>query len=258
STNNVPTGPTQVTRGDWARGYQETLTMSATPTVSGGRPTGAESISGVQSLSRAVLNQAGQTTATDSYFDLTGTSYSQSSVTLGTSGTNYNRTQFGYDANGLLNRRVTPTATIYRTVSDGLGRPVSKWVGTDDTPTSGTWSPTNTAGTDLVKVEDLEYDSGGVGDSDLTKDTLHPAGGAANRVTAMAYDWRDRLVATKAGMEGTESTSVNRPITYLVYDNLNEVTETDTYDGDGLSITTDSNSDGVPDAPSSNALRAEA
>jgi RHS repeat-associated protein len=257
ATNNVPTGPTQVTREDWAGGYTETLTMSATPAVSGGRPTGGESISSVESLSRNVLNDAGQVVDQDLYVTLSGTSYSQSSVTLGTSGTNYDRTQLGYDTDGRPNKTVTPTGTIDRTVSDGQGRPVSQWVGTDDTPTTGYWSPTNTAGTDLVKVEDLEYDSGGVGDGNLTKDTLHPGGGAADRVTQTAYDWRDREVAVKHGVETTESTSLNRPITYLVYDNLNEVTETDGYDGDTLSITADGNSDGVPDAPSSGALRAK-
>ena len=39
--------------------------MSATPAVSGGGPTGAESISDVQSLTRTYTNDAGQVTATD-------------------------------------------------------------------------------------------------------------------------------------------------------------------------------------------------
>ena len=94
----------------------------------------------------------------DTYVDLTGVSYSQSSVTLGTSGTNYFRTELGYGKLGELNRTLTPTGTIYRTVEDGQGRPISKWVGTDDVPTSGSWSPSNTAGTDLVKVWEGQYD----------------------------------------------------------------------------------------------------
>src|SRR5205807_1590581 len=40
STNNVATGPTTVTRLDQDNGYTETLTMSAAPAVSSGRPTG--------------------------------------------------------------------------------------------------------------------------------------------------------------------------------------------------------------------------
>src|SRR5690349_24073683 len=40
----VATGPPVVTRTDEAGGYTETLTTSATPAVSSGRPTGGESI----------------------------------------------------------------------------------------------------------------------------------------------------------------------------------------------------------------------
>ena len=61
-----PTGPTQVYREDRPGSYTETLTMSATPAVSGDRPTGTESISGVQTLSRQLHQQrrAGRPTAT--------------------------------------------------------------------------------------------------------------------------------------------------------------------------------------------------
>ena len=51
---------------------------------------------------------------------------------------------------------------------------MSSWVGLDDTPTSGSWSPTNTAGTDLVKTSENEYDGAGVGDSNLTKIDADP------------------------------------------------------------------------------------
>jgi RHS repeat-associated protein len=251
STTHLPTGPAQVYREDRARGYTEALTMSATPNLSSGRPDGTETIASVESLSRNVLNNAGQVVDEDEYVTLSGTSYSQSSVTLGTSGTNYNRTQQAYDHLGRPNKTVSPSGTIYRTEYDGLGRVVSEWVGTDDTPTTGFWSPSNLAGTDMVNTVSYEYDSGGVGDGLLTKDTQHPGGGAADRVTATAYDWRDRPVADKAGVETSESTSVHRPISYHVLDNLGEVTETDAFNGDGVSITTDANGDGVPDAPSS-------
>ncbi|MDW8267040.1 MAG: hypothetical protein RMJ52_17095, partial [Gemmataceae bacterium] len=49
---NTATLPTQVVRADWANGYVETLTMSATPAVQGGRPTGTEAISSLHTLSR--------------------------------------------------------------------------------------------------------------------------------------------------------------------------------------------------------------
>ena len=95
---------------------------------------------------------------------------------------------------------VTPGGTIYLTVYDGLGRSVRRWVGTDDVPTTGFWSPTNTAGTDLVKVSESKYNN--VVDCNLTKQTEIPGGGSAKRVTNYAYDSRNRLLATKAG-QGT-------------------------------------------------------
>jgi YD repeat-containing protein len=169
----------------------------------------------------------------DAYFNLSGLTYS-TSTTLGTENTHYYRTRLGYDDRGRLARTQTPTNTIYRTVYDGQGRPVSTWVGLDDTPTSGEWSPTNTAGTDLVKTTEYVYDGGGVGDGNLTQATAYPGLSAAARVEQYSYDWRDRLVATKSGVEASEGTSVNRPIAYLVYDNLDQLTRVQRYDGDGV------------------------
>src|SRR5262249_36814021 len=178
-------------------------------------------------------------------------------TTLGTEGTNFYRTQYGYDDRGNRDRVQTPTGTIYRTVYDGLSRPISQWIGTNDTPSSGEWSPSNNGSPcNMVQVGAWEYDNGGVGDGNLTKVTKKPGGSAADRVTNSYFDWRDRLVAVKLGVETSESTSVNRPIVYFTMDNLSEVTRVQMYDGDTVSIT-DSNSDGVPDAPSSSLLRAQ-
>ncbi len=254
STSNAPLLPITVTRNDKARGYVETLTMTATPTVTSGRPTGAESIGSLQSLSRTAVNAFGQVVSSDNYFNLSGVTYSASTLALGTAGTNYYRTEYGYDTEGNLVRTLSPTGTIYRTVYDAQNRMISQWVGLDDTPTSGTWSPSNTTGTDLTKVKEFEYDGGGVGDGNITKTTDIPGGGGANRVNQVWYDWRNRPVVTKSGVEVSEATDVNRPIVYLDYDNLNEVTKTRTYDGDTVSITTTS---GVPNAPSSSLLRAQ-
>jgi RHS repeat-associated protein len=254
TSTNLPTGPTSVSRQDWARGYNETLTMSATPAVSGGKPTGTESISGVQTLSRAVLNDAGQAVAQDQYFTLSGTSYSQSTATLGTSGTNYHRTQVSFDKLGRVERTISPAGTISRTVFDGPGRVTSQWIGTVDTPTSGFWSPTNLTGTDMIQLSGNEYDNGGVGDGNLTRTIQYPGGGAADRKSDLFYDWRNRPVATKAGVESSESTSLNRPIGYTEYDNLGQAIVSEMYDGDGITITSTS---GVPNRPSSSLLRAK-
>lgn len=254
TSTNAPTGPTTVTRTDRANGYTEALTMSATPAVSSGRPTGGESIAQIQSLSRSYTNEAGQVTHTDAYFDLTGLAYTNA-VAFGTEGVNFYRTRYQYDDTGAVKRGQTPEGTITRTVRDGLGRVLSEWIGTDDTPTSGFWSPTNTAGTNMVKVREYEYDGGGVGDSNLTTVTAFPGGGAADRVAETLYDWRNRTVAVKSGVETTESTGVNRPLVTYTYDNLGHVTLTQVYDGDGV---TPSIASGVLSLPGGTAAKLRA
>jgi RHS repeat-associated protein len=250
----APTGPTRVTRYDMAGGYTETLTMSATPHLTGGVPDGTEAISGVQTLSRVLTNTGGQVTEEDDYFNLSGVTYSTSTY-LGTSGTNYYATLYGYDADGRENRVQHPTGTIDRTVYDGEGREASTWEGTNDTPGSGSWSPgNNTSPSNMVRLTADVYDGGGVGDGDLTQETAYPGGSAAARVTDDYYDWRDRLVATKGGVQASENDGTHRPIWYYTYDNLDEVTRAQRYDGDGVTITS---SGGVPQAPSSSLLRAQ-
>ena len=255
SSTDKPTGPTQVTIDDMAAGYTETLTMSATPAVSGGVPTGTESIADVQSLSRSYTNDAGQVIEEDNYFNLGGLTYS--SGAMGTSGVNYYQTQYGYDADGRQSVVIDPQGTITITVFDGQGREVSTWVGTDDTPSSGAWSPTNnTAPSNMVETKSFVYDNGGVGDGDLTQVTQYPGGSAANRVTDYFYDWEDQQVAEKDGVSSTETDGVNRPLTVYTYNNLNEVIETQVYSGDGITPTIVSGELSLPSGISSD-LQAE-
>jgi RHS repeat-associated protein len=259
----TPTGPTQVYRHDRDGNYYEALTMTATPTVSGGRPTGTEAISGIQTLTRSAMNLAGQLTDAYDYFNLSGLSYSTVLLVLAgaTELTNYAHTQYRYDQRGWLNRTQTPTNTIYRTVRDGLGRVVSEWVGTNDTPTSGFWSPSNPAGMTAVRFYSYDEPTNGVGDSNLTRVTERPDPDpnhtATDRVTQYFYDWRDRQVASKSGVQATEDTTTHRPISYSVYDNLGEVTTAQVYDGDGVTLVDTTPSDGVPDAPAQSRLRAQ-
>jgi RHS repeat-associated protein len=258
--NYTTTGPVQVTRMNDPGSYSETLTYAA-PSISSAMPDGTDAIGTIESLSRSLTSAGGQVVETDKYFDLTGVTYSASSFHLGTSETNYYATLYGYDADGNLNKVVAPTGTITRTVYDGQSRPISVWIGTNDTPTSGYWSPTNPAG--MTEVSQNIYDNGGAGDSNITQSIEYPGGGQLPRVTMKYYDWRDRLVATKSGVllntDGTEDLAdeadgTNRPIAYTTYDNLDETIEQQTYDGDGVAVTT---TDGVPDAPSSALLVAD-
>src|SRR6516165_7810824 len=89
----------------------------------------------------------------------------------------------------------------------------------------------------MVEVSSYQYDNGGVGDGNLTQATDYPGLGAANRVTDYWYDWRDRLVAQRSGVQASENDGTNRPIIVTTYDNLDEVTETQQYAGDGVTPT---------------------
>jgi RHS repeat-associated protein len=250
----MPTGPTEVYREDRPGSYTETLTMSAAPHLTNGVPDGTEPISNVQTLSRTCISAGGQVTDVRDYFDLSGVTYSTTPV-LGTEGVNFYDTRYGYDDRGRPDRVQTPNGTIYRTVYDGLGRVVSTWVGTNDSPPSGEWSPSNNgAPANMVQLTANVYDNGGVGDGNLTQSTQFPGGTAAPRVTQNYYDWRDRLVAEKSGVQASENDGTHRPITYTTYDNLNEAVLVQQYDGDGVAIST---ANGVPQAPAASLLRAQ-
>jgi hypothetical protein len=260
TSTNLPTGPTQVYREDRPGSYEEKLTMSATPHLTNGKPDGTEAIASLQTLSRDYTNAAGQFTIRDVYFKLAGVSYSTSQY-IGTQNVNYYRTLIDYDSRGRLNRVQLPTGTIGRKVYDGLGRVVSIWVGTNDTPGSGYWSPTNnTPPSNMVQVTANVYDNntlGGstqVGDGNLTQQIVYPGGSAAARVAETYFDWRDRPVAGKQGVQSTEDTTTHRPIIYLTYNNLDQAISQQQYDGDGVTITS---SNGVPVAPSASLLRAQ-
>jgi YD repeat-containing protein len=57
-----------------------------------------------------------------------------------------------------------------------------------------------------------------------------------------------------AGTLATEDPSVNRPLSFIDYDNLGRVTGTSVFDGDGVWVI-DANADGAPDKPAAGLLR---
>jgi RHS repeat-associated protein len=245
TSTNMPTGPTQDYRVDRTNSYIEELTMSATPHLTGGVPDGTEAVSGVQTLSRQYISSGGQDTADDKYFNLSGVTYS-TSPHIGTLNTNYYETSYGYDSRGRLSTTTLPTNTVETISRDGLGRVTSTAVGTT------TLSSVTTA--NYVYDNNTLGGSTQVGDGNLTQIIEHPGGSAPDRVTEQYYDWRDRLVATKEGVQSSEDTTTHRSIIYYTYDNLDEVTEVQQFDGDGVTITS---TNGVPNAPSASLLRAE-
>src|SRR5581483_9297515 len=163
-------------------------------------PDGTEAIADLQSLSRTYVNAAGQAVTSDAYFDLSGLTYS-TSTTLGTAGTNFDRTQQAYDDRGRPNRTVSPTGTITRTVYDGLGRVVSAWVGTNDTPASGYWSPTNnTSPANMVEVSSDVYDN------------------VNEAIETQQYDGDGVTITTSGGVPQALSASLLRAQTVTGYD----------------------------------------
>lgn len=257
---HATTGPTQVVREDRAHSpsYTETLTMAAPigpGDVNGdGSPKGTEPISNLQTLSRTFTSPGGPVIEDDAYFDLSNRPYTTMPY-LGTAGQvqpdgtvtgNYWPTFYGYDVRGRQNQVVSPTGTLTQTDYDGLGRVINTHVGT---------SPGN-----LLTVSQNVYDNGAVGDGNLTAHVEYPTpptpanpNPADRRETDTFYDWRNRLVASKEGVQSGEDTTTHRPILYRYYDNLGEVTAAERYDGDGLTI---SSVAGVPQPPGERYRRA--
>jgi YD repeat-containing protein len=259
---HTTTGPIQVMREDRAHEYSESLTTSLSASYNGsGEPTGlsaALSSSNILSLSRTTVNDAGQAIYSDSYFTLAGATYTTSSAAFGSAGTNYDRTETAYDDRGRVKRVKNPVGTITRYLYDSRSHQTQTWIGTDDTPSSGYWSPSNTTGTDLTLVSESEYDKGAAGgDGNLTSSTVHPNDGSADRSTLYAYDWRNRLIATKSGVTGgTEySTDNTHPVSFGVYDNLGEQLSSTGYDGDEQDIYASGDTLGYVNDPPDDSLR---
>jgi RHS repeat-associated protein len=282
--------------------YDESITFSGEISVSAGQPVipGVDSTNGalmdlvgtgttgspqykIQSLSRTLHNAAGQVIESDAYFNIDNATYLSSGVDSaysGTAGTNYYATTYGYDQQGRQNMVKTPTGTITRSVYDAMGRVASTWVGTDDAGATHT-DPSNGGANNMIMVQRNTYDSGNVGDGNLTQvNRYYDRNGAddtgvgatwnggsaegfshAGDITQYMYDWRDRLVSQASGI--TTVTTQLSDMTINVLDNLGEVTSVFTLQGEfGLDVPlrdaptwnsssavviADANHNGVPD-----------
>ena len=245
--SGAPTGPTQLVRTDRFGSYLEMMTLSATPATSGGVPTGQEAVSGVQTLSRSYADQSGRTVRDDAYFNLSGLTYATSTY-IGTQWTspastsaNYYTTAYAYDNMGrkshVVDANGTVTDTTFEVSSAYPSRVASVSVGTNDVSGSS----------NMVKVADYFYDGGtgtsveapAGGDNTPTQAVQYPDATAThNRVAQMTYDWRDRLVGTKAGVQSSEDSTTHRPIVFCTLDNLGRCTSRCQYDGDGVTLGT--------------------
>lgn len=140
----------------------------------------------------------------------------------GSSGTNYDQTDYGYDSMKRRNRTVTPGGTITFNVFDVRRNITKTFVGTDDTgatnqdPTGG-----GAVGNNMVQVTGFEYDGGTAGgDNNLTKKTQYTTA-SDTRITSFTYDWRNRNTETDGEIDYFQK---------LYYDNVDRVTKTEQYD----------------------------
>jgi len=140
----------------------------------------------------------------------------------GTSGTNYDESDFGYDVIMRQNRVVTPGGTITRTVYDARSNPAQVWVGTNDTgATDNDPSGGGAPGNNMVQVTGNQYDNGlGGGDNNLTMLTQY-VDGSTSCVTTLLYDWRDRCTDTDGEVDFYQK---------VYYDNLNRQIKAERYD----------------------------
>ncbi len=240
-TTGTTTGPIQVSRDDEISRYHEDLTMAAVAATTGSaghlRPTGGETISQLQTLSRSYLDAGGRTTAKDDYISFTGMIYS-AQPSIGAIGVNYLESTFAFDEQGRQVRVQNAVGTITHTIYDTRSRMVATWIGTNDTPPTSYWSPTNNvAPANMVQVASQLWDNGGPGDDTLTLETSMPTGlPTDNRVVQHWYDWRDRQVATKSGVDlqgnSSEDTSTHRPLQVCLLDNLGACVLAQMYDSD--------------------------
>ncbi|MBI1373852.1 MAG: LEPR-XLL domain-containing protein [Phycisphaera sp.] len=218
------TGPIMISRTDRPGSYSEYLTLSAQPDTLNDRPTGTEAITtaDIESLSRSYTNAAGQMTHSDAYFDLTGVTYSTSGP-LGIEGTHFLRSSYDYDDRGRVKRTEDSTGTITRPIYDLLGRTVATWIGTDDTPDTGFWSPSNNVGANMVQVSATVYDNGGVGDGLVTSSSSIADVGVEYE-TVYQYDTRNRMIGSR-GPDGVASLAtldnLGRTIVSETYADLN-------------------------------------
>ena len=130
---------------------------------------------------------------------------------LGSKGTDFAQTNYGYDSAGRQNRTKSPQGTISSTVFNAMSWLMRARIGTTDV--------------NLVTTTENTYDGGlGGGDGNLTTVRNLVDGTPENdQVTEFRYDWRNRQTKVIAN-DGTRKL-INR----RTYDNLGNVIQTDEY-----------------------------
>ncbi|WP_145349512.1 RHS repeat domain-containing protein [Roseimaritima multifibrata] len=140
----------------------------------------------------------------------------------GGGGTNYDETTYGYDSLKRRNLEISPGGTITSSVYDVRDNIIAKYVGTNDTGATAS-DPTGggAAGNNMVQVSASVFDDGSDGgDNNLTSQIAY-VDAVNTRTTSFLYDWRNRRVDTNGELDAFQR---------VVYDNLNQVIQSDRYD----------------------------
>ena len=164
-------------------------------------------------LTTSIYSETGSTLQESRlYFDIPASG-------VGTDGTNYDPTLFGYDDMGRRVRVKEASGTISRSVYDSAGRQVAQWTGTNDSTFAGGES----SGTDdMVKVSEVEFDGGSDdGNGLVTKRTLFVEGSTTGkRETTYQHDLFGRVLL---------QTNPTAPHTLNAYDLRGRTTATAQY-----------------------------
>ena len=150
----------------------------------------------------------GRLESTDSYHKIPASG-------SGASGTNYDRTEFGYDSMGRQNKVTSPGQTISKTVFDSRSLVTETQVGTVDG-----------GGSDNMRaVSKNIYDGGNDGGDGLLTKVTSPVDGTIgnDREVEYEYDWRDRQTTSIS----TDGTNVFYAVATL--DNLGRATVSQQY-----------------------------
>jgi RHS repeat-associated protein len=209
--------PVSIWRYDRANRLKDAI--RATRASTSGRLTAADSFaqSSWVRWSNYNFDDNGRSTYTRLYFLIPSTG-------VGTSGTNYNETDYAYTSTNVSQNKVkTPGGTVTRTVFHARGWALEKWIGTDDTGATDS-NPGGAAPNNMVKVEAYEYDSNAAGgNGTLTKVTRYQDS-TTTRVTTYGYDFRNRRTSQAGEVNVYEA---------YTYDNLSFLTQTDAKNGTG-------------------------
>jgi YD repeat-containing protein len=98
--------------------------------------------------------------------------------------------------------------------------------------TTSSW--TQPTGGSLVTGRLLNFS--GTGDGNLTEVIQAPNDGSPDHVTQYLYDFQDRQIGEKDGVQPSEDTSTHRPIYFWTLDNLGEMTGSYQFDGDQIPL----------------------